>query len=135
MTTGNQFQKARAVLQSLIQGVDPVTGEEVPPDSIANKIEVNRALHTAVVALEQTQARLQRRAYLPASVGKTWSEEEEQALRAAFGSGDPVTAIAARHGRTVRAIEARLERLGLLRLDQRTTGNAFATQSRKERDE
>lgn len=135
MTMGNQFQKAHTVLRSLIEGLDPETGDELPKNTIVNRIEVNRALHTAVVALEQIQARAARRAQLPASVGKNWSEEEEQTLRIAFGNGDPVTEIAARHGRTVRAIEARLERLDLLRPDQKTTTNSFVTQSRQERDE
>lgn len=44
---------------------------------------------------------------------------------AAFKSGDPLPDIAARHGRTLRAIEARLERLGLLTTEQRTTGDSF----------
>ncbi len=52
-------------------------------------------------------------------------------MTAAFKAGDPVADIAARQGRTIRAIEARLERLGLLRPDQRTTNNSF-TGSRKE---
>lgn len=46
---------------------------------------------------------------------------------AAFKSGDPVGDIAGRHGRTPRAIEARLERLGIITPDQRTTSNTFFT--------
>jgi hypothetical protein len=69
--------------------------------------------------------RAQRRAQLPQSVGKTWSESEEQQLKDEFARDEPIPLIASNHGRTVRAIEARLERLGLLRPDQRTTFSSF----------
>jgi len=59
------------------------------------------------------------------NVGRAWTAEEESTLVAAFKSGDFLADIAARHGRTVRAIEARLERLGLLTPDQRSTHDSF----------
>lgn len=39
MTTSKQYQKARSVLQQLIQGLDPETGAELPQDAIVNRIE------------------------------------------------------------------------------------------------
>ena len=110
----NQFQHARVVIQSLAQGVHPTSGKDLPKDSIVNEIEVTRALGTAVLAIDQVSARLARRAQLPESVGKPWTEEEERRLRVAFGRGERIPDIAAKHGRTVRAIEGRLEKLGLL---------------------
>ena len=65
-------------------------------------------------SIDQVSARLARRAQLPESVGKAWTEEEEQRLRAEFGRGERIPDIAAKHGRTARAIEGRLEKLGLL---------------------
>jgi hypothetical protein len=121
----NQFQKARVVLQSLVQGLHPETGAELPREDIVNHIEVNRAMSTAIMALDQMMARLTRRAMLPEKVGKGWTEEEEQRLKDEFNRSEPVPLIATKHGRTVRAIEARLERLGLLTADQRTTDNSF----------
>jgi hypothetical protein len=121
----NQFQKARVVLQSLVQGLHPETGAELPRRDIVNHIEVNRAMSTAIMALDQMMARLTRRAMLPEKVGKGWTEEEEQRLKDEFNRSEPVPLIATKHGRTVRAIEARLERLGLLTADQRTTDNSF----------
>jgi hypothetical protein len=108
----NQFQKARVVLQSLVHGLNPVTGDELPKGDIVNNIEVNRAMSTAVMALDQMMARLTRREMLPEKVGKAWTEEEEQQLRDEFKLGEPPPDIAAKHGRTLRAIEARLERPG-----------------------
>ncbi len=128
MTNRNQYQRARAVLQSLIQGLDPETGLELPEDAVINRIEVNRSMVIAVTAMEQVQARILRRAQLPESVGKTWSEDEEQQLKVEFAQSEPIPLIATKHGRTIRAIEARLERLGVLRADQRTTSNSFMGQ-------
>ena len=123
----NQFQHARVVIQSLVQGVHPTSGKDLPRDSIVNEIEVTRALGTAVLAIDQVSARLARRAQLPESVGKAWTEEEERRLRAAFGRGERIPDIAAKHGRTVRAIEGRLEKLGLLTPASGTTSPPYIT--------
>jgi hypothetical protein len=41
MSTKNQYHKARTVLKSLIQGLDPETGAELPHDAIVNRIAIN----------------------------------------------------------------------------------------------
>jgi phage terminase small subunit len=125
MMATKQFQRARAVLKSLIQGLDPETGAELPKDAVVNRIEVNRSMLVAIAAMEQVEARMLRRALLPESVGKTWTETEEQQLKDEFARSEPIPVIAKKHQRTVRAIEARLERMGLLRNDQRTTDDSF----------
>ena len=119
------YQRSKQVLQALIQGVDPDKGTELPADTVLNRVDVVRALLAAISALDAVTARAQRRAQLPASVGKTWSETEEHQLKEEFARSEPIRLIATKHGRTVRAIEARLERLGLLRPDQRTTAGPF----------
>ncbi|HEY6926890.1 MAG TPA: hypothetical protein VI653_25615 [Steroidobacteraceae bacterium] len=118
-------QRAREILQALVQGVDPMTGEELPSGTIIQHADVLRALLAGVTALELSEARSQRRAQLPGNVGRSWTKDEEATLVAAFRSGEPLPDIAARHGRTLRAIEARLERLGLLTAEQRSTNNSF----------
>jgi len=45
--------------------------------------------------------------------------------RDAFSKGDPIPDIARSDNRAIRAIEARLERIGLLTADQRITHNSF----------
>jgi hypothetical protein len=120
-------QRARHILQALVQGIDPLTGEELAPGTVLQQADVLRALLAGVSALEQTAARAQRRAQLPSNVGRSWSAEEEATLVTAFKSADSVADIAARHGRTLRAIEARLERLGLLTPEQRSTNNSFVS--------
>jgi len=120
-------QRAREILQALVQGIDPITGEELPSGTIIQQADVLRALLAGVVALEQTVARAQRRAQLPGNVGRAWTKDEEATLVAAFKAGDSLASIAARHGRTLRAIEARLERLGLITAAQRSTNNSFVS--------
>jgi hypothetical protein len=75
--------------------------------------------------MEQETARASRRAQLPQNIGRAWSAEEQAQLIDAFHAGVSAADIAARHGRTVRAIEARLEKLGLISADQRTTLDRF----------
>lgn len=124
--TPHNYPKAKQVLDALIHGVDPDTGEELPSDAVSNRPDVLRALLTADVALDTVQARAQRRAQLPPSVGKTWDPKEEIQLTKEFEKGTPIPDIAARHGRTVRAIEARLVKLGLVPEDLRTATYSFA---------
>ena len=66
-----------------------------------------------------------RRAQLPPNIGRTWSDKENAQLIDAFQAGHAAADIAERHGRTVRAIEARLEKLGLMTAGQRVTSDRF----------
>lgn len=127
----SQVQRARAILDSLVQGVHPKTGGTLPEDSIINEIDVSRAMVTAVIALDQMSARLARRAQLPESVGKAWTEGEEQRLKSEFRANEPIALIATKHGRTIRAIESRLDKLGLQTINQRISGNSFAGRGRR----
>lgn len=120
-----QQTKARQILQSLIQGIDPATRNELPPETVLQRADVLRALLAGLSALELTAARAQRRAQLPEKVGQAWTTEEEKELVMEFKSGDLPDAIAHKHGRTLRAIEARLEKLGLITAEQRTTRGGF----------
>jgi hypothetical protein len=78
-----------------------------------------------VGAINATDARVKRRAQLSENVGRDWTTKEEEELRSEFAAKEPLTAIAARHGRTLRAIEARLERMVLITPAQRTTRGGF----------
>jgi len=120
-----QQSRARQILQSLIQGVDPVTGEELPRETVLQHADVLRALLAGLSALELTAARAQRRSQLPDNVGQAWTTDEESRLVGEFKSGESREAMARKHGRTLRAIEARLEKLGLISADERTTRGGF----------
>lgn len=120
-----QHTDARTTLISLIQGRDPVSGAALPSDCVVHHSGVIRALLLGVTALDLTDSRAKRRAQLPDNVGRAWTTEEESRLLAEFKGGDSPADIASKHGRTLRAIEARLERLGLITPDQRTTRGGF----------
>jgi hypothetical protein len=113
--------RARQILQTLAQGINPLSGDELPGGTVLEETDVLRALATGVVALDQAAARGQRRARLPANSGRAWTVEEEATLFAAFRGGDSLVMIASRHGRTLRAIEDRLEMHGLITHDARST--------------
>lgn len=117
--------RARAVLHALTQGIDPESGAELPKHAITFRSEILRALYSAVAVFDQVEACAKRRAQLPECVGHAWTHEEEQRLAAEFRAGEDVASIAEKHQRTVRAIEARLERQGLMTAAQRTTRNSF----------
>jgi hypothetical protein len=76
-------------------------------------------------ALEERTARASRRAQLPKNAGRAWTTEEQERLVQAFHAGESWEEIAARHGRSLRGIESRLETLGLITEEQRTTEKRF----------
>lgn len=120
-------QRARHILQSLIQGVDPFSGEELPSGTVLQQADVLRAMLAGLAAIERGSARSARRAQLPSNVGRPWTHEEELALISAVQGNAPLNEIAVKHGRTVRAIEVRLEKLGLITEGQRITRNRYGS--------
>jgi hypothetical protein len=126
-----QPQRAREILLSLVNGVDPLTHEDLPNGTILEKAETVRALLIGVATIEQAMDRASRRAQLPRNIGRTWTAEENSQLHDAFQAGVTLTDIAARHGRTKRAIEARLEKLGLITAEQRSTIDRFGSIARE----
>lgn len=105
---------ALAVLKSLADGIHPATGEAFAPDSPYQHPDVIRALLHAVRTLEAPGAPARKQPLRPAAgnAGQPWSKEEDEKLLAAFDAGETTQAIAAAHGRSKLAIEARLARFG-----------------------
>lgn len=116
-------QQATNILQALVKGVHPITGADLPSNAIVHEATVMRALLAGIAALSADVARESRRRSLPPSIGRRWSDEEKERLINEFRRGMSPTAIAEVHGRTLRAIEARLEVMGLITAEQRTTKN------------
>lgn len=123
-----QHTEARTILMSLIQGRNPDSGERLPADCVVHRSDVMRALLFGVGAIESADACLKRRAQLPKNVGQDWTTKEEEQLRSEFSAKEPLTVIANRHGRTLRAIEARLQKMGLITAEQRTTRGGFTSE-------
>jgi hypothetical protein len=122
-------QTAAHIIGTLAQGIDPHTGEKLPADHPCQHPDTVRALFQAVQALSDIPDARSRRAAAGApdsaasppsssafssNAGKPWSEQDDQALAAAFEAGKPVSELAREHRRTRTAIQARLVRLGKL---------------------
>jgi hypothetical protein len=130
-----QKHRAKQILQALIQGIHPETGEPLTAESPLQSADVLRALLAGISALELADARANRRAQLPKNVGEPWTNAEVERLRSEFGSGVSLEEIAQAHGRTVRAIANRLMQLGLIPANPdyaRWTGVNGASPGRKD---
>ncbi len=108
-----ELQNAREIIQTLAQGIHPVTGEAMPDDSPYNAPPVIRALFAVTQALGEAKPRRPRKD-LPPNVGKPWSAEDDAKLAEAFRAGTDVDEIARTMGRTRWGAQSRLVKLGHL---------------------
>ena len=114
-----EIQAARQIIDTLAQGVHPVTGEVMPDDSPYNAPPVIRALVAASRALEGKRPapaqRTERVARVqPSNQGKPWSPEDDARLEAAYAAGADLKLVAQELGRSHFGIESRLVKLGKL---------------------
>lgn len=112
-----ELQIARQIIDTLAQGIHPVTGEAMPEDSPYNAPPVIRALHAISRALEGAgaapgAAEAPRRRNQPPNAGKAWTPQEDAALETAFDAGIALKQVAQELGRTLFAVEQRLVKLG-----------------------
>ena len=112
-----ELQIARQILDTLAQGIHPVTGEAMPEDSPYNAPPVIRALHTVAQVLDRVAAgpapapaKTTRAA--PANAGKAWSAEDDAALESGFDAGADLKQLAETLARTRFGVEQRLIKLG-----------------------
>lgn len=122
------------ILNALANGIHPATGQQFPSDSPYQHPDTVRALFAAVRALEGNGARADtpppaktRTPTGPANIGSRWTTDEEQRLAAAFDTGKRVSELAALHGRSVAAIEARLLKLGKIDASAVTASLRYGT--------
>lgn len=112
-----ELQIARQIIDTLAQGIHPITGEAMPEDSPYNAPPVIRALYAVSRALEgaapapSAEAPRARRA-APPNAGKAWTAQEDAALETAFDAGIALKQVAEELGRTRFAVEQRLVKLG-----------------------
>ena len=120
-----QHYEAARILKSIVNGRDPVTGADLPPDTVLQHVPVFRALTIACDAIETCVARERRRAMLPSRVGVQWTDAEDDELTRGFKSGATIESLAESHQRTLRAVPARLERLELVPIDENAKFTRF----------
>ena len=101
--------RAKEILQSLADGVDPTTGEVLSAEDVCNQPDVIRALHVVLGAVVKKNP-------APANAGVKWTRDEIDSLLAEFDSGMSVPEIAEAHGRSKGAIHSKLVAFGRVRL-------------------
>jgi hypothetical protein len=107
-----ELQAAHQIIDTLSQGIHPMTGEAMPEDSPYNAPLVIRALFAVSQALQGKPARVRRE--LPPNAGKPWAAEDDARLGTAFAGGVELNQLALDLGRTPFAVETRLIKLGKL---------------------
>ena len=113
-----ELQIARQIIDTLAQGIHPITGEAMPDDSPYNAPPVIRALHTVARALDGVAGSApaeepgRPRRTQPPNAGKAWTPQEDAALETAFDAGIAIKQVAQELGRTAFAVEQRLIKIG-----------------------
>lgn len=104
-----ELTDAMEILAALRDGRHPATGAEIPAAEAAQHPQVVRALFVVLAAAEPRAEAARRRA---PNGGKRWSPEEDEKLEELNALGIPASRIAAEMGRSVYAVNLRLDRLG-----------------------
>lgn len=102
--------RAKEIVASLADGIDPTTGELLPDDSVYNKGEVVRALYTVLNCLGADKPKKNQ----PENAGKPWSKEDEALLIDLYHSDTSKKEICSMLKRTTTSIAARLVHLGII---------------------
>lgn len=105
-------KEALQIIETLAKGIDPETGEQLPPDSCLNNPHTIRALFLASKALGAPTSQKPFTKENSGMAGKPWTDTEDQQLLKAFDAGSTVKGLAARHERSTGGITSRLVRLG-----------------------
>lgn len=104
-------ESARIILLQMLDGLDPTTGEVLPPDHLLNDATVIRALHTAVLALMDVRMPVNRNGRLNA--GRAWTAMDRDALAALSRSGASMETMCEKLQRRRRGVQRQLRDMGL----------------------
>lgn len=102
-----ELSRAKEILTSLKDGINPLTGEKLPLDDSCNQGDVVRAI-TTILAELQTKAVKN----MPENHGKPWTIEEEKNLCELYDCGFSIQKLSSYFERTEGGITSRLSRLG-----------------------
>ena len=103
------LHRAKELLYTLADGVNPLTGEILPETDSCNQVEIVRALHKVLRVLDETDAKQKSPA---GNAGKPWTAEDDAALCRMFDAGSTCQDMQAYFQRTRSSIETRLVRVG-----------------------
>ncbi|MFG0250179.1 MAG: hypothetical protein ACF8OB_14925 [Phycisphaeraceae bacterium JB051] len=104
-----EAQRANRIIRKLADGLNPITEQSLPADSVYHHPEIIRALFNVLERLDSSQITER-----PNNAGKPWTESDDRHLSEAFEKDPTIHLLAQRYGRTEGAIKARLVRLGLI---------------------
>lgn len=112
---------AYTLLETLLDGIDPLTGEMLPEEHVCQEPAVLRALHRALVALQneadaddEANAADERKTRYPRA-GRPWTQGEDEMLREMYGRGETDYRIGKALGRSSYAVFRRIINLGIIR--------------------
>ncbi len=97
-------------IDSLLNSIDPTTGEILEEDHFINDRVVQAVLMTAKKAITKRQERLANR---KEAAGARWTTEEDEQLAREYTEGLSLDEIAEIHKRTAFAIDSRIRKLGI----------------------
>lgn len=103
------INKAKELVSTLAEGVDPLTGEVLPQEHVCNQVEIVRAFYTLLGAAQPAKERA-----VPENAGKPWSEEADEELKTLYMSGEKISSLSKHFQRTRGSIESRLAKHGLI---------------------
>ena len=125
-------ERAVEIIENLVDGIHPLTGEILPESNICEETGIVDALNCAIRVLnerivaeraieeyrrQQAKDDLEKESKakrkLPENAGKPWLPEDDTKLLKLYKAGISVKEIAKRYKRTKGAIRARLVRLGI----------------------
>ena len=102
------------VIDALLRGIDPSTGEVLDADSFVNEDAFKAVLVTALHAIERKQMREK---YKKPSSGARWTEDEEARLVEEYNNNLSISEIAEMHGRSTSSIQNRLIKLAQISIE------------------
>lgn len=102
------------VIESLLNYVDPETGEVLEEDHLVHQDAVKEVLLTAQKAIVRKQ---QREKNKKPSTGVKWTDEEDEQLRKEYNNKLTVSEIADIHGRSIGSINSRLIKLSMIEIE------------------
>lgn len=105
------IQRAKEIIHTLADGVDPTTGEILSADHVCNRADVIRALHIAEQALQKDLNRPEDGPWHK-EYGKVWGQKETDMLINYFEKNYTVAQISKILGRSESGIRAKLVRIG-----------------------
>ncbi len=119
------MQPVRAIhiLEMLMDGVNPVTGEVLSEEHVCLEPQVMRALHTAIMALDEKAPteNMQLDEALPVNkkngrlnAGREWTDDDKQRLRELYMKGTSVDDICDLLQRRYRGVKKQLIAMGML---------------------